>query len=153
MTSRNVEETVAWVLKQLGEAPEVPEEVLSLAMRYRLRAYKPLDQERLAAVLKRVGTRKERKMLSKVARELLAEGVARGVKRGERRGEARGERRGKAQGEAKALLLVLERRFGALPDDLLQRVRKAGSTQLEVWLRRSVNAATLDAVFRKPLES
>jgi predicted transposase/invertase (TIGR01784 family) len=145
VTTQNVEETLAWML---GELRGVPEDLLSLAMRYIIRTFAPLDRERLASVLKRSRARQEREMLSKLAKELLAEGKAQGVKLG----KAQGVKLGEARGEARALLLVLERRFGKLPGNLLDRVRKAGTEQLEFWLRRAVEAASLEAVFRRPVE-
>jgi hypothetical protein len=73
-------------------------------------------------------------MLSRAARELLAEG------------EARGEARGKA----KALTRILERRFEVLPVDALRRIGSADPEQLERWLDRSLDAPSLDAVFSEP---
>ena len=63
-------------------------------------------------------------------------------------GEARAA--GKAEGKAEALVLVLERRFGKLPSDLLTRVGEAKTAQLEAWLDRAVDGGTLDAVFDPP---
>jgi hypothetical protein len=79
---------------------------------------------------------KEQEMLSRAARELLAEG------------EARGE----ARGETKALTRVLERRFKPLPAHVLRPIWSAGSGELEAWLDRSVEAPSLDAVFCVPEE-
>lgn len=137
VTGKNVEETVARLLDQLSRAPE---ELLSLATRYIIRGFGFLDRKRIASALRKTRTKEARKMLSKLAKELLAEGEARGVKLG------------KAQGEAAALLLVLRRRFGELPDKLIERVRNGRRAQLETWLLRSVDAASLDAVFRRPME-
>jgi hypothetical protein len=57
---------------------------------------------------------------------------------------------GETRGQAKALLLVLERRFGPLPSELLKRVGDAKAAQLETWLGRAVDGATLDAVLSEP---
>jgi hypothetical protein len=76
----------------------------------------------------------EQEMIGSVASELLAEGRL----------------QGKLQGEATALVLVLERRFGPLPSELLKRVGEANAAQLEIWLSRAVDGATLDAVLREP---
>ena len=71
-------------------------------------------------------------------------------------GEARaegvviGKARGEVRGKAKALVLVLERRFGQLPSDVLIRVSEARVAQLEDWLERAADGATLDAVFGAP---
>jgi len=63
---------------------------------------------------------------------------------------AKGEAIGEVKGQAKALLLVLERRYGPLPSDLRRRVSEAKAAQLEVWLERAADGATLDAVFGEP---
>ena len=80
----------------------------------------------------------EQEMIGSVASELLAEG------------RLQGEVIGETRGQAKALLLVLERRFGPLPSDLLRRVSEAKAAQLEVWLERAADGATLDAIFGAP---
>ena len=85
---------------------------------------------------------REQEMVGQAARELIAEGKL--------EGEAIGEERGEIRGEAKALVLVLERRFGPLPSDLLKRVGEAKAAQLEAWLGRAVDGATLDAVLGEP---
>jgi hypothetical protein len=95
---------------------------------------------------------KEQEMLSRAARELMAEGEARGVAIGEARGVAIGEARGVARGEAKALTRVLERRFKALSEDVLRRIGSAAPEELESWLDRAVDAPSLAAVFSGPSE-
>jgi predicted transposase YdaD len=85
---------------------------------------------------------REQWMIGSAARELFAQGEA--------IGEERGEQRGEVKGQAKALLLVLERRYGPLPSDLHRRVSEAKAAQLEVWLERAADGATLDAVFGEP---
>ncbi len=64
-------------------------------------------------------------------------------------GKVEGKAEGKVEGEAKALVLVLERRFGKLPSDLLTRVGEAEAAQLEAWLERAVDGPTLDSVFEE----
>ena len=80
----------------------------------------------------------EEEIIGSVASELLA------------KGRLEGEARGKLQGEATALVLVLERRFGPLPGELLKRVGEASFAQLETWLGRAVDGATLDTVLAEP---
>jgi len=62
----------------------------------------------------------------------------------ERRVEARGE----AKGEATLLRHQLERRFGALPDEVLSRLASADTTALEAWGLRLLDAAALEDVFQ-----
>jgi hypothetical protein len=53
----------------------------------------------------------------------------------------------KAEGLAEALLLILEQRFGPLPEEARARVTKATAADVHEWLRRAVDAPTLDAVY------
>lgn len=50
-------------------------------------------------------------------------------------------------GEALVLKRQLARRFGPLPDALLQRIDSAPREHLELWLDRILEAASLDEVF------
>jgi hypothetical protein len=126
VTEENVEEVVTWVLTRLHG---VSRELFLLAVRYMLRVY-GLTWERFESVSRRVMDEREQWMIGSAARELFAQG--------------------EATGEAKALVLVLERRFGRLPGDLRRRVDEARAAQLEAWLERAVDGATLDEVFGEP---
>ncbi|MCB9879427.1 MAG: Rpn family recombination-promoting nuclease/putative transposase [Planctomycetes bacterium] len=53
----------------------------------------------------------------------------------------------RAHGSASVVLRQLTRRFGPLPDGVEQRVRTAGSEDLDRWADRLLDAATLDEVF------
>ncbi len=63
-------------------------------------------------------------------------------------GEARGLMRGRAEGKAATLLRLLERRFGAVPEDARARVLAAPVGDLDAWLDAFVSASDLDDVFR-----
>ncbi|NBP36567.1 MAG: DUF4351 domain-containing protein, partial [Betaproteobacteria bacterium] len=43
---------------------------------------------------------------------------------------------------------LLTKRFGPLPNDVLGQIRSASSTQIDSWLDRVLDAASLDEVFR-----
>lgn len=126
VTDENLEEVVARVLSEVrGSSGELFLQVL----RYMIAAYGPprcpwIDLE---AAMRRSMNEEEESMLSRAARELLAEGEARG--------------------EAKALRRILERRFGALPPSAVELVAAAGPAELERWLDRAVDAPDLGAVF------
>lgn len=81
----------------------------------------------------------------------VALGEARGVALGEALGEARGVALGEARGEARrgAMLLqrLLERRFGALPESVRQRLAGATAEESEVWFDRALEASSLGEVF------
>jgi hypothetical protein len=64
----------------------------------------------------------------------------------ERLGEARGE----TKGEARALLTVLEGRGVAVPAEVRDRILACTElSQLDTWLRRAINATTIDDVIRE----
>ncbi|MEO5373918.1 MAG: Rpn family recombination-promoting nuclease/putative transposase [Alphaproteobacteria bacterium] len=58
-----------------------------------------------------------------------------------------GEEKGKAEGKAEMLLRLLRRRFGPLSPGVEDRVRAAGSEQLDGWSERFVDAHSLADVF------
>ncbi|MEO5372337.1 MAG: hypothetical protein H7833_19885 [Magnetococcus sp. DMHC-1] len=62
--------------------------------------------------------------------------------------EERGEEQGEKKGRASALLLLMEGKFGKLPDEIQQKIFKAGRTTLEKWLVRVLKANTLEEVFQ-----
>ena len=63
-------------------------------------------------------------------------------------GRAEGLVEGRAEGKAAALTQLLERRFGSLPQEVASRIVEADLDELDAWLDRVLNAASLDAVFR-----
>ena len=54
---------------------------------------------------------------------------------------------GEAKGEAKALLMLLEHRFGPLPEAVVRRVRGASLADLDAWFAVALAASSLDEVF------
>jgi hypothetical protein len=52
-----------------------------------------------------------------------------------------------ARGFAKALLRVLEMRFGELTDGLRERIATAGVGSLEMWFDRAIDSHDLNSVF------
>ncbi|MEL6187205.1 MAG: hypothetical protein AAFU79_21480 [Myxococcota bacterium] len=54
------------------------------------------------------------------------------------------------KGLIEALLRVLGRRFGELSAETVERVRTADGDQVLIWLDRSLDVATLEAVFAEP---
>jgi hypothetical protein len=54
---------------------------------------------------------------------------------------------GKAEGEAKILVRLLERRFGALPGPLRQRIFAADVGSIEAWVERAFDAPDLPSIF------
>jgi hypothetical protein len=54
---------------------------------------------------------------------------------------------GESRGERRMLLRQLRRRFGEVPQIVVDRVNAAELDQIEVWGDRVLTAATLDEVF------
>ena len=54
---------------------------------------------------------------------------------------------GEAKGKAEALMRLLERRFGPIPDDLHSQVASADLVALDRWFDRALDASALDVIF------
>ncbi|MCK0506473.1 DUF4351 domain-containing protein [Aromatoleum anaerobium] len=63
------------------------------------------------------------------------------------RGMEKGLEQGIVKGEGTILRRQLTRRFGPLPQDVLDRLARAESAQLETWADRVIDATNLDEVF------
>ena len=68
--------------------------------------------------------------------------------KGIQKGKQEGLQEGLQKGEGLLLQRQLARRFGPLPDAVLQRIAAASITELELWGDRVLDAASLDDVFR-----
>ena len=66
---------------------------------------------------------------------------------GRAQGRAEGKVEGEAKGKAEALLRLLDRRFGPIPESLRSQVNGANLVTLDLWFDRALDASTLDAVF------
>lgn len=62
--------------------------------------------------------------------------------------EQKGIEKGIEKGEALLLQRLLVRRFGALPNEVVNRIATATSEQIETWGDRVLDAVTLDEIFR-----
>ncbi|MBF0098791.1 MAG: DUF4351 domain-containing protein [Magnetococcales bacterium] len=62
-------------------------------------------------------------------------------------GRQEGKLEGKQQGAASILTQLLRRRFGDVPEHVIERVAGAELPLLEAWTARILDAATLDEVF------
>jgi len=62
-------------------------------------------------------------------------------------GRQEGPQAGRQAGKAALLLRLLERRFGGLPDAVMERVLAANIAALEEWRMRILEAGSLDDVF------
>ena len=66
----------------------------------------------------------------------------------ERHGVKKGMDDGMRIGHANLLLRQIERRFGSMPDAVIERIRSASAAQLETWALNVLDAAALEDVFR-----
>ena len=58
-----------------------------------------------------------------------------------------GEALGEARGEARFLRHLLAKRFGELPEAILQRIETADAETLAVWFDRALDAGSLEHIF------
>jgi hypothetical protein len=54
---------------------------------------------------------------------------------------------GRAEGEARALVRLLEKRFGPIPPSLHERIFASDVTSIEAWIDRAIEARELLSVF------
>ena len=80
--------------------------------------------------------------------EGLEQGIEQGLERGLEQGLERGMRQGRAEGERLVLERQIRHRFGQLPPEAAERLRRAQETDLETWADNVLDAETLDEVFR-----
>ena len=78
----------------------------------------------------------------------LEQGIEQGIERGIEQGLEQGIERGRAEGERAVLARQLRRRFGGLPPEAAERLRRAPEPELRTWADNVLDAETLDDVFR-----
>jgi predicted transposase YdaD len=64
----------------------------------------------------------------------------------EQRGREEGREKGRTEGQATIVLHLLERRFGPLPTDAIERVQHAQPNELERFADRVLTASSLEEV-------
>jgi predicted transposase YdaD len=62
-------------------------------------------------------------------------------------GREQGRKQGREENQRNVLIKLLERRFGSLPEPVMERIRGAGIRQLDRWFDRGITARSLHAVF------
>jgi flagellar biosynthesis/type III secretory pathway protein FliH len=142
------------VLKFARGAPDFARRLLTLAteevyrddrvlalLRYIAEVYAELDRKTLEALIAPLAN-EEHSQMTTLLQRLFAEGKAEGRAEALREGEANGLRKGKAD----SLRIVLEQKFGPLPQEMLEKIEDADLATLESWMRRGVLAASLDEV-------
>jgi len=77
----------------------------------------------------------------------MAEGKAEGIAAGKAAGIEAGIAEGEARGRAKLLAHLLQRRFGAIPGSVHQRIFAADAASIETWAGRAFDAPSLESIF------
>jgi hypothetical protein len=62
----------------------------------------------------------------------------------------KGKLEGETHGRAETLLRLMRKRYGAVPDSVIERVHAAGIDDLDRWADAVLDAPSLDAVFEPP---
>lgn len=104
-----------------------------------------LSQSRHTLALPKVRDLKELKMtlaerLDQWAQKYEQIGIERGIEKGIEQGIEKGE--------ALVLQRLLTKRFGTLPGELVVTISTAPAAQIDVWVDRVIDAASLEEVFR-----
>ncbi len=89
-----------------------------------------------------------RNMLASRAEDWKRQWLQEGQLAGRLEGRLEGQMAGRLEGEAALLLRQLERRFGALPAGVKDRVAAADTAALEAWGLRVLDAGSLEDVLR-----
>jgi flagellar biosynthesis/type III secretory pathway protein FliH len=90
-----------------------------------------------------------------IAQQWQEEGLKKGMviaqqwkEEGMQQGVQQGMQQGMQQGEAAVLKRLLQRRFGEIPFICAQRIDQADVETLLYWSERTLDAKTLDEIFR-----
>jgi predicted transposase YdaD len=65
-------------------------------------------------------------------------------------GKEEGWQEGWREGHVKFLCRLLNRRFGALPSALLQKIQLASVEQIQAWFDVAIDATDLGTIFQEP---
>lgn len=87
-------------------------------------------------------------MLAETVEQWFKDAEQQGLEQGLEQGLHQGLHQGFQLGEASALKHLLMRRFKAVPPETLAQIEQAMPGQLEQWLENTLEAATLEDVFK-----
>jgi predicted transposase YdaD len=89
----------------------------------------------------------ENAILRDLYEKALEQGKAEGLTQGQRQGRAEGQAEGRAEAAHRLLRVLLEQRFGPLPESVLQHIANAAFEEVEALTIRAASAAALGEVF------
>ena len=119
----------------LAEAPALGDRDVCRILRYFDKGPVTIDFNVMREILQRLVPERTERIMGWMTQPFYEKGLA--------EGEARGE----VTGTAKALALLLEKRFGAIPQTVHERLFAADMASIETWLGRVLNAPDLQSVF------
>ena len=119
----------------LADAGQVEEEHLKVILTYLDKGPIRVDIKLLRETLLRLVPDKKERIMGWLTQPYYDQGLV------------EGEARGKAEGEAKMFARLLEKRFGAIPSPLRERIFAADTSALEAWSERLFDARDLQSVF------
>jgi hypothetical protein len=111
----------------LAEAPELGEQDLYVIMTYLDKGPIPLDKNLMHDTLQRLVPDRKEQIMGWFSQPYYDQGMA--------------------EGEAKIFVRLLERRFGALPTALRQRIVTSSAESIEAWVERAFDAPDLQSIF------
>jgi hypothetical protein len=109
---------------------------LLTVLQYINRGPVPVSREVLQGALRSLDQRRYEELMGHFSQEFFAEG------------EAKGRAEGQVAGEAKALIRLLEKRFGVVPSHLRERISSADAASIEAWLDRTLEASDMPSIFQ-----
>ena len=124
----------ALLVQAFTDARDAPS-LFKMLVVYATTVYSSVNPVLLRRAIHKVRPEWEDEMLSIAAKEWMAEGAA------------KGRAEGKAEGKAEMLLRQIRRRYKALPSGIEDRVRAAGSDQLDEWSERLIDGKSLADIF------
>jgi predicted transposase/invertase (TIGR01784 family) len=124
--------------------PQLSNMDLLTVLQYINRGPVPVSREVLQRALHSLDQRRYEELMGHFSQEFFAEGEAKGHAKGRAEGRAEGE----VAGEAKALIRLLEKRFGVVPPHLRERISSADAASIEAWLDRTLEASDMPSIFQ-----
>jgi hypothetical protein len=116
--------------------PQLSNMDLLTVLQYINRGPVPVSREVLQRALRSLDQRRYEELMGHFSQEFFAEG------------EAKGRAEGEVAGEAKALIRLLEKRFGVVPSHLRERISSADAASIEAWLDRTLEASDMRSIFQ-----
>jgi hypothetical protein len=101
-----------------------------------------LKHEKVRAALLQLVPRQTERLMGCLTQPFYDKGKA----KGRIEGRVEGRVKGRVEGKAEALILMLETRFGALPNSARHRILSANVSEIDSWVKRSVQALDWQSV-------